>query len=470
IGSINIHTFINIILPQKELQKNFKYKYEVKDEKLYLKVFNDKFNTKNGKAECLAMSELGKMLETSMEKYRECDSKLKEELIQKKYMELVQDSKIGCNIHIDNNWQVKYKICECMGCLLDVHFPKHANYSHCKNLDKKRFTYFCIDEINKEFGRIILDLYKIKNTNSSVQLENKINLDDFDIGIQSMRVGHYILIGQSIAGCRTCIAIPKLNICLDMGIYTDISIRQKYVLISHGHADHIGCLHMHAFNRRLLRMENPIYFMPQECVDGFNLAHKAYKTLNRNVLSNIDHNWLTQQYQICTEERKELGNLIIGSFKTVHPVPSQGYVIYEKRSRLKEAYKQLSEKEIGTIRKSGEQVTQASETPIIAFTGDTTIKGVLQNPEFLQAEILIIECTYLNVNKKGKGLTSPSLASQRGHIHEQDLIQNQEKFKNKFIVVTHISRRHTSQEIQKSLERLQAVFNSRKIYIFDPRS
>ena len=90
------------------------------------------------------------------------------------------------------------------------------------------------------------------------------------------------IIGQSVSGTRTCLIIPKLNVVLDIGFCPSLAAKQDVVLVSHGHGDHIGALHIHAFDRRLHRLSNPTYVMPVECVSTFHQAHDTFKLMNRH--------------------------------------------------------------------------------------------------------------------------------------------------------------------------------------------
>lgn len=46
----------------------------------------------------------------------------------------------------------------------------------------------------------------------------------------------YTLSGQCIAGIISQVSINELDICFDMGFCSDMSVRQKNVLITHGHS------------------------------------------------------------------------------------------------------------------------------------------------------------------------------------------------------------------------------------------
>lgn len=90
----------------------------------------------------------------------------------------------------------------------------------------------------------------------------------------------------------------------------------------------------------------------------------------------------------------------IRPFATMHPVPSQGYVVYSTKEKLKPEHAGLSGKEIGELRKSGVKVTDTVEVPEVAFTGDTTADWIdSEDPvaqDALRAKLLICECTFVD--------------------------------------------------------------------------
>ena len=103
----------------------------------------------------------------------------------------------------------------------------------------------------------------------------------------------------------------------------------------------------------------------------------------------------------------------------------------------------------------------------MSYTGDTSIDGVLAHDELLTSPILIMECTFI-MDECLKNIRFIEEAGKRGHIHEQDIVNNFEKFQNEIIVLTHISARYSAQQIEKTVNRLTELFRCKgtKIYAF----
>lgn len=272
----------------------------------------------------------------------------------------------------------------------------------------------------------------------------------------------FTLDGQSIAGIRSQISVPELDISFDMGHCPDVAINQKYVLITHGHGDHIGSLHSHTFSRGITHQQTPTYIIPKECIDAF-VAHDAYKCLNKHVDPHMKHDWMKRHYNAISIESDKFEiskKYFVKALKTIHGVPSQAYCICKTVNKLKDEFKGLSSNEIAKLKHSGVEITNNMTIPILSYTGDTLIEGVTQHEDLLHSSILIMECTYIEEN-----------ARERFHISKNDILENIDKFKNKHIVLTHLSQRYTEEEVTKMYKEIKPLFEERGItlHIFDHR-
>ena len=152
---------------------------------------------------------------------------------------------------------------------------------------------------------------------------------------------------------------------------------------------------------------------------------------------------------------------MVRAYKTIHGVPSQAYVISRIKKQLREEYHELEGKEIGALVKQGIEVNVEKEDAILAYTGDTTIEGILQHSELLQTQILIMECTYIVLDDNKNTTDTPEEAKKRGHIHETNIHENAKSFKNKHILLCHFSPRYQRSDIMTSVARLQKTFGER---------
>ena len=96
------------------------------------------------------------------------------------------------------------------------------------------------------------------------------------------------------------------------------------------------------------------------------------------------------------------GRHVVRPFATTHPVASQGYVVYSRRSKLRAEYAGLDGPAVAALRRAGTTISDMVETPVLAFTGDTGadwIAGGAQpgvTQDALRAKLLIVECTFVD--------------------------------------------------------------------------
>jgi ribonuclease Z len=147
---------------------------------------------------------------------------------------------------------------------------------------------------------------------------------------------------------------------------------------------------------------------------------------------------------VTAEPIREVGkDLHVHALPTVHRVPSVGYALVQTRRKLKQEYLGLPGREIALLKKTVE-ITNNTETVLFAYTGDTTIEGVLQHSKFLEAEVLVTECTFIDDTVDEK------TAIERGHIHLDQLVEHQDKIKG-ILVLTHFSPRFTKEQIEETV-------------------
>ena len=204
-------------------------------------------------------------------------------------------------------------------------------------------------------------------------------------------------------------------------------------------------------------METPTYLMPGVCLPHFVAGYDAYHRLGGSRATHegrmipIGINLDQMGTDVASTPK---GRYSVRPYRMKHSIPAIGYLIVETRKKLKEEFMKLEPKEIGRLVKSGADVTYRVEIPWLAFTGDTTFQGVLENPIFFQARVLILECTYLGLEE---GETQ-AFARKRSHVHILDIEDHLDKFKNEVIVLCHFSRRYKKTEILAKISDLDKKF------------
>ena len=132
---------------------------------------------------------------------------------------------------------------------------------------------------------------------------------------------------------------------------------------------------------------------------------------------------------------------------TKHSVPSFGFVIWERRKKLKAEYQSLNGQEIRDLRLSGKDVSEELRRPLLAYLGDSAPEGLDSAPEMYEAEILITEITFLSPHHRRQKI------HKFGHLHLEDVVERRDRFKNKVIIAAHFSTRYHKNTIRNLVEK-----------------
>ena len=265
-----------------------------------------------------------------------------------------------------------------------------------------------------------------------------------------IKFGGFTIIGESMAGHHSAIYIRELRLCFDMGKITHSEMyNASTILISHGHNDHIGALSSHSKIRRLRRHPKPRYVMPSYCMKNFDRLYLCVSSMDRAEIEVTDYIYNGLHYDLVSTESlntckvKVKDKYWIRSVLLNHSIDNYGYVIFEEKKKLKEEYRGLSGKELGALRKAGTIITESINVPMIAYTGDTRLDAVVADDSFMNASILIMECSFIDDN------VSITEARKRGHTHLDEIIANRDKFANKCIILFHFSASYKPDYIQR---------------------
>lgn len=266
-----------------------------------------------------------------------------------------------------------------------------------------------------------------------------------------LEIEGYPVEGLSIGGQETCVIFPTLSLAFDIGRCPQRAISQEFLFISHGHLDHIGGLPMYVATRGLFRLRPATIFVPACLRDLVERLFEVHRAIDQ---SELKHNLVPLEVGEEYELRRDIK---VRAFRTYHAIPSQGYVIYSVKQKLKQEFIGLPGSEIKRLKLSGVEITNMVSTPEIAFTGDTTSDFILDpdNADVLGAKILVVESTFLDDS------ISVEHAREYGHTHLFEIASQSDKLGNKAILLIHFSARYTAEEIDAAINRLPPSFRSR---------
>jgi ribonuclease Z len=246
--------------------------------------------------------------------------------------------------------------------------------------------------------------------------------------------------GYSRAAVQTYWRIPELKIGFDLGAQPWDFMGTPTWLVTHTHLDHVAALPVYVARRRMMRMEPPTVYLPAESLEDVRRLLLIMQRLDRGRM-------------ICTlsglrpgEEIELSREIVVTAFATSHTIPSLGYLVWDRRNKLKEEYLGLPGDKIRDLRLSGVVVTREVRTPLVAYTGDTNPAGLDNYPPVYEAKILITELSFIRPNHRREKI------HKFGHMHLDDFVERAERFRNEMIICSHFSTRYHAQEVRRLVE------------------
>ena len=194
--------------------------------------------------------------------------------------------------------------------------------------------------------------------------------------------------GYSRAAVQSYWRIPELKLGFDLGGSPWDFMNLPTIFITHAHLDHMAALPVFVARRRMMKMEPPTIYLPEENVEWVDKLLKVWQKLDRGrMVCNLIGVKAGQEIELSRDH-------LVTVFATRHTVPSVGYLVWQRRKKLKLEYSALSGNEIRDIRMSGAEVTHEVRTPLVCYTGDTAPPGLDNYPPIYDAKILITELTF----------------------------------------------------------------------------
>lgn len=255
----------------------------------------------------------------------------------------------------------------------------------------------------------------------------KVEIDDLEI------------IGYSVAGEETVVAVPQLDVCFDIGKAPDQIIPINHVLLTHGHMDHAAGIAYYLSHRNFCGQSPGTILAPANLIAPIEQVVDAWSGLDGNKIpANLVGVRAGDEYQIKP-------NLFARVFPTKHSKGSVGYCIIEKRKKLKSEYAGLTGPQIVELKKQGAQIDYPVEIPIVTYLGDTTYVDFSQLKYVAESKILIAECTFYEIEHTER-------AEAGRHMHLDEFVTLIEKLQNDYIVITHTTQRTPMREIRRILK------------------
>jgi ribonuclease Z len=246
--------------------------------------------------------------------------------------------------------------------------------------------------------------------------------------------------GYSRAAVQSYWRIPELKVGFDLGAQPWDFMGTPTWFLSHTHLDHVAALPVFVARRRMMRMEPPTIYVPATALEDLRRLLQVFHRLDRvRMLCTLNGVSAGDEVELSRDH-------VVTVFGTSHTIPSLGYVIWERRNKLKEEYHGLPGEQIRDLRLSGVAVTREVRTPLVAYTGDTSPAGLDSCPAAFQAKILIAELSFIRPNHRREKI------HKFGHMHLDDYLERADRFENELIIWGHLSTRYHPQEVRRLVE------------------
>jgi ribonuclease Z len=259
--------------------------------------------------------------------------------------------------------------------------------------------------------------------------------------IKRLEHGGLTVEGYSRAAVQTYWRVPELKLGFDLGAQPWDFMGTATWFVTHTHLDHIAALPVYVARRRLMKMEPPTIYLPEHAVP---LVERLL-----HVVSRLDRGRLPcELIAVRPGDQIELSReLVVTASATKHTVPSLGYVVWERRRKLKPEYQTLAGDQIRDLRLSGVEVTEERRIPILGYLGDSEPRGLDDNPAMYEARLLIAEMTFVSPSHRKEKI------HKHGHMHLDDFAERRERFKNERIIAAHFSTRCNEHQIRELVEK-----------------
>ena len=166
--------------------------------------------------------------------------------------------------------------------------------------------------------------------------------------------------GWSRAAVQSYWRVPELNIGFDLGAQPWDFMGTPTWFVSHTHLDHIAALPVYVARRRMMKMEPPTIYVPEEAVEDVQMLMRVMQRLDKgrqtpdcirgikagdevelgrnHVVTAFTTDYTGITADEIPDEELEAPDHVVTVFNTVHTIPSRGFVVYEKRKKLKKEY------------------------------------------------------------------------------------------------------------------------------------
>jgi len=264
--------------------------------------------------------------------------------------------------------------------------------------------------------------------------------------------------GVSVAGEATSVQVPELDVCFDMGVCPRAALASRLVAVSHGHMDHIGGLAYYCSQRAFQGMGTGTIVCDARIERAVRRMLEGYHELeNQRTPFELIGLEPEQEYEIKN-------NIALRGFPVEHTAPAFGYVVFERRTKLKEEYVGFPQEKLRELKDQGVEITRKLQAPLVAYLGDTEPGAPLVRQDVRTAQVVISECTFFEEEHRGR-------AKIGKHLHVRDVVEWLRVLECETLVLVHVSRRTNLALARKRLAELAGPEQAARVeFLMDLRA
>jgi ribonuclease Z len=253
------------------------------------------------------------------------------------------------------------------------------------------------------------------------------------------RVGDFAVVGYSLAGEETTVALPELNVCFDAGRAPREIVPIDTLCVSHGHMDHAAGI--------------PYYLSQRTFIGACAGRIVIHRVLAPRVKALMDC-WAQIEGHDSPmdlegvddgDEVKLCRDLFVRAFKVNHGAYALGFSLIECRHKLKPEHIGKTGPQLVALKKQGIEIENTIEVPLVAYVGDTANGAFFDLDHVRNARLVIMECTFFDPEHVVR-------AKAGKHIHVRDLRSILPRLRCPDILMTHLTRRTDMRSAKRLLE------------------
>jgi len=258
--------------------------------------------------------------------------------------------------------------------------------------------------------------------------------------LSKLEMGGLEVVGYSVAGEETVIAVPQLDVCFDIGKSPDQLIGINNLLLSHGHIDHSAGIAYYLSHRKFCGQKPGTVFAPENTIEPIKQILEGFSKLDGGAVpAKLVGVKPGDEFQIKP-------NLWARAFETKHSWGSLGFTVIEKKRKLKEEYLGLAGPKIVALKKKNVEIDYEVQTPLVTYLGDTAYKDYSKLDFVANSKILIAECTFIIDEHADRAWAGK-------HMHVDDFVKMVGQLNNEHVIVAHLSQRTFVSEAKKILRK-----------------